>query len=127
TRDGSFSENKEGYLTNSSGFYLQGWRTDSDGTILDIQDPEAISLQSVGVSAQQTSEVSLDINLTSTESINAVYDTSGSQTASLNAILTDPSLADYVTEVRVYDAQGGARDITVAFSKRASNTWDWQA
>jgi flagellar hook protein FlgE len=126
TRAGSFSENKEGYLVNPDGLYLQGWKTDTDGTITDIQNPQAIELQSVGVSAQKSSELSIDANLNNTETINAIYATTGSLSASLAAVLADPTKADYVTDVRVYDAQGGARDMTVAFTKRAANLWDWQ-
>lgn len=126
TRAGSFSENKEGYLTNPDGLYLQGWKTDSDGNILNVQNMQAVELQSVGVSAQATSEFSVDANLTSTEDINANYTTTGTLASRLAAIVADPTLADYVTDVRVYDAQGGARDMTLAFSKRSANTWDWQ-
>lgn len=126
TRAGSFSEDKEGYLVNPNGFYLQGWKTDADGNVLDVQNPTSIELQSVGVSAQRTTELSLVANLTSTEVRNVLYDTSGSLQASLDAFVADASLADYVTDVRVYDAQGGARDMTMVFTKRADNLWDWQ-
>ncbi|MBI1308852.1 MAG: flagellar hook-basal body complex protein [Proteobacteria bacterium] len=125
TRAGSFSEDKSGYLVNPDGYYLQGWRTDTDGTVLNVQNLQAVELQSVGVSAQPTTEFSIDANLTSTAALNTNYDTSGSLASSLAAIRADPTLADYTTDVRVYDAQGGARDMTVAFTKRASNVWDW--
>lgn len=126
TRAGSFSEDKEGFLVNPAGYYLQGWKTDSDGTILNIQDPQAIGLQSVGVSAQATTEFSVDANLNSTETINSIYTGAANIQAALNAVVSDPTKADYVTDIRVYDAQGGARDMTIAFTKRAANTWDWQ-
>lgn len=126
TRAGSFSEDKEGYLVNPDGFYLQGWKTDADGNILDVQNPEAVELQSVGVSAQRSTELSLVANLTSTEDRNILYDTSGTLQASLDAFVADPTKADYVTDVRVYDAQGGGRDMTMIFTKRADNLWDWQ-
>jgi len=126
TRAGSFIEDKDGYLVNPQGYYLQGWKTDTDGTILNVQDPEPIELQSVGVSAQKTSELSVAANLDSTEDLSAQYDTSGTLSSSLSSILADPTLADYTTDVRVYDAQGAARDLTVAFSKRGANQWDWQ-
>lgn len=126
TRAGSFSEDKEGYLTNPDGYYLQGWKTDSDGTILNIQNPQAIELQSVGVSAQATTEFSVDANLDSSSSVNGVYASAASLNAALASVVSDSTLADFVTDIRVYDAQGGARDMTIAFSKRSANTWDWQ-
>lgn len=127
TRAGSFSEDREGFLVNPDGFYLQGWRTDSAGTILNIQEPEAVELQSVGVSAQATSEFSMDANLTSTRALNTNYSTAGVLTRldALNSMVADPTRFDYLTDIRVYDAQGGARDMTVGFSKRAANTWDY--
>jgi flagellar hook protein FlgE len=128
TRAGSFSENKEGYLVNPDGFYLQGWRTESDGTIVNVQEPEAIELQSVGVSAKETQSFSIKANLQNTETVNTIYSTLGADTLPqvLQDTLDDPTLADYVADVRVYDAQGGARDMTIHFTKRAANTWDWQ-
>jgi flagellar hook protein FlgE len=125
TRAGSFTEDREGFLVNPDGFYLQGWRTDSIGTILNIQDPRAIELQSVGVSAQATGGLSIDANLTNTRPINQNYDTSTSLVASLNTMVAAPTQFDYVTDLRVYDSQGGARDLTIGFSKRGVNSWDW--
>lgn len=127
TRAGSFAEDKEGYLVNPDGYYLQGWKTDADGTIQNIQEPRAVELQSVGVSAQETSELAIDANLNSTEGLNGLYVTTGGSPlkTSLDTVLANPTLADYVTDLRVYDAQGGARDMTIAFVKRAANTWDW--
>jgi flagellar hook protein FlgE len=129
TRAGSFSENKEGYLTNPDGYYLQGWKTDANGTILNVQNPVAIELQSVGVSSQRTTSLSVRANLNSTESINTIYGSTPVPATikdALDKVLADPTRADYVTDIRVYDAQGSARDLTVAFTKRGSNDWDWQ-
>lgn len=125
TRAGSFSEDREGFLVNPDGFYLQGWRTDSAGNILNIQDPRSIELQSVGVSAQATTELAIDANLTSTRNNNANYDTSGTLLADLQGMVATPTQFDYVTDLRVYDSQGGARDMTIGFSKRGANLWDW--
>jgi len=125
TRAGSFAEDREGYLVNPDGFYLQGWQTNSNGTIINIQEPKAIALQSVGVSAQKTSELSIDANLTNTTSNNANYVTTSAVTVTLDGMVAAPTQFDYVSDLRVYDAQGGARDLTIGFSKRSANLWDW--
>ncbi len=130
TRAGAFSENNQGFLVNPQGLYLNGWRTDTQGNILDVQNPAPIELQSVGVSAQASSDVGIGINLTSSENINTVWNTGAaltSATENLGAILADTSIADYVTDVRLFDAQGGARDISFSFAKRGSNSWAWMA
>ena len=124
TRAGSFLEDKDGYLVNPQGYFLQGWRTDADGNIANLQSIESIELQSVGVSAQATDEVALGINLTSTETLNSIYDTTTSLAADLANIATNPTSADYLTDVRLFDAHGGARDVTFGFTKRAANLWD---
>lgn len=130
TRAGAFSEDSEGFLTNPQGLYLNGWRTDTSGNVIDLQNPEPIELQSVGVSAQASSTVGVGVNLTASEDINSVWNTGApltSATENLGAILNDTTNADYVTDVRLFDAQGGARDISFAFAKRGSNSWSWMA
>jgi flagellar hook protein FlgE len=128
TRAGDFSQNKQGFLVNSSGFYLQGWRTDSDGTIINVQNPVAVELGSIGVSSQETTELSLNANINSSTDNNLIYDTTSSLSAALNdvtGVAKDPTKADFLADVRVFDAQGGARDMTIAFTKRAANLWDY--
>lgn len=127
TRAGSFSENKEGYLVNPGGLYLQGWQTDAVGNIASLQNIRSIELQSVGTSAKATTEMALGANLTSSE-IAHTFDTTQGLTATgfnIAAIVATPTTADYTTDLRMYDAQGGARDVTVAYVKRAPNVWDW--
>lgn len=127
TRAGGFTENKEGFLVTANGYFLQGWRTDSDGNIDNLQNLVNIGLQSVGVSAQATRDVTLGINLNSTVlAMTALYDTNNPLAGSLEDILASTNENIYLSDVRVYDSQGTARDITLAFSKRANNLWDWQ-
>lgn len=125
TRAGAFAEDNRGYLTTPAGQYLLGWKTDQTGRILDRQNPRAIELQTVGASAKATEEFNVGVNLTSTEEVHG-YDTTLTLQQNLDAILTDPTRADYVTDARFYDSQGGARDVTIAFTKRSDNLWDWQ-
>ena len=125
TRAGAFAEDSEGFLVTPAGFYLNGWRTESDGTIVDVQNPEAIELQSVGASARATTTLELGLNLTSSESLHN-YDTSNAFTVEQASIVSDPTTADFVTDARFFDSQGGARDVSIAFVKRAANLWDYQ-
>ena len=87
---------------------------------------QSIELKSVGASASATSKVDLGFNLTSTESIHT-YDTTSALTTSLDAVVGTPTNADYVADVRLFDAQGAARDISIAYTKRANNKWDFTA
>lgn len=68
SRNGSFQTDAGGFLINSEGYYLYGWQTDSAGNVLainqnDLSSLEAINVESVTGSAQQTSQVQIDANL----------------------------------------------------------------
>tara|TARA_R110000868_G_scaffold262401_1_gene520904 strand:- start:64428 stop:66095 length:1668 start_codon:yes stop_codon:yes gene_type:complete len=126
TRAGAFSEDNKGFLTNPSGQRLLGWRTESDGTIQDIQNPGPVELQSVSSSARPSTELDIGFNLTADEEIHS-YDTLTTLAANLDAIVADPTQADFVADIRFYDSEGGARDVSMVFSKNANNSWDWSA
>jgi len=129
SRAGAFNENNLGFLTTPTGQNLLGWRTESDGTITNIQNPAPVELQSVGSSARATAELDLGMNLTATETLRNWDTTTQTFAQNIDAILVDPgdqtTGADTVTDVRLFDSEGGARDVSIAFSKRNNNMWDW--
>lgn len=139
TRAGSFGEDNLGFLRHTSETFLLGWRTDSDGTIQDIQNPEAIELQSVGSSARQTTLLdlganvdaqsdifNLDTTLTPVSPLGAgVGPDQGTILANLDDITADLSQADFVASSRFFDSQGDPHDVTVAYTKRGDNLWDY--
>lgn len=127
TRAGAFSEDKRGFLVTPGGYYLQGWRTDSEGNISNLQNLVNIELQSVGVSASATTSVDLGVNLNSTQPVlSALYDTTGTLATGLTNVRASTNEGIFLSDARIYDSQGTARDVTFAFSKRAANLWDWQ-
>lgn len=126
TRAGAFTEDNRGFLTNGSGQHLLGWRTESDGAIQDTQNPTPIELQSVSSSARATSELEIGFNLTAGEAIHS-YNTATTLNANIAAIVADPTTADFVTDVRFFDSEGGSRDVSMVFTKRANNFWDFAA
>ena len=138
TRDGAFGEDNRGYLKHSSGNLLLGWRTDSDGTIQNIQQPEAIELQTVGSSARPTSIVNvganlnaqddiynLDLSLTPATVTPPAGTDQGIVIANMQQIVADPTKANFVTPARFYDGQGSARDVSIAYAKTGENSWDY--
>ena len=139
TRAGSFGENNLGFLQHTSETFLLGWRTDSDGTIQDIQNPEAIELQSVGSSARQTTELSLGANVDANTGLFNMDTTlvpfgplgagvgadQGLVLANLDAVTADLTTADFVTSSRFFDSQGDPHDVTLGFTKRGDNSWDY--
>lgn len=126
TRAGAFAENSAGFLVTPSGHYLQGYETESDGTIVDNLLVESIALNSVGASAKATASLELGANLNSATTIGD-YDTTAALTTTLDALVAAPTNADFVIDSRFYDAQGTARDVSFLFNKRGDNFWDFTA
>jgi flagellar hook protein FlgE len=131
TRAGAFKEDSRGFVQHPSGSYLLGWRTESDGTIIDIQNPEPVEVQTVGSSARPTSELLLGLNLTSTEEIHPYNTNIGGANdqdairGNLASVVTTPTTSDFVGDARFFDSQGAPRDVSIAYTKRADNLWDW--
>ena len=69
TRAGSFTPDKEGYLRNASGYYLQGWPIDADGAYVNngnLNSLEPIRLNDLTGTALPTNSIKMRANLQST-------------------------------------------------------------
>ncbi|UYY59706.1 flagellar hook protein FlgE [Sphingomonas sp. S2-65] len=110
TRAGSFKQDEEGFLRNSSGLYLQGWRLDGAGDFtntgsLDKLEPVRVS-DLVGT-ASPTTRLQLRANLQSDATVGSAQ-------------------ASFDRSFEVYDSQGGAHEMTTTFKKTGSNTWSFE-
>ena len=106
TRAGQFSADSDGYLRSPSGYYLNGWVTDSTGTPTTANTSvltglEPVRVNSVSGSATPTSTIEIGANLPASA---AVADTE-------------------TTNVQVFDSLGVSHDITFTWTKAAANTW----
>jgi flagellar hook protein FlgE len=117
TRAGSFYQDDEGYLRNTSGYYLQAWPTTAAGvvttnnTALTIPNQNVIStdflatvnLNRVGGTATATSTIGIGANLPST-------DTQGTT---------------HKTDVQFFDTLGNANTTSLTYTKgNRDNQWD---
>lgn len=139
TRAGDFTFDDEGYLTNSSGYQVQGWAVDPDTAT--SSDPSTtgalgdIQLKSRTSPASATTNVSLVVNLDSDGD-----DNSTSTTDPYFSLLTewdgsadDPlgtTKYEYQTTITVYDEAGSAHELTAYFdqvedSTTGSTTWEY--
>ena len=104
TRAGEFSFNKDGYLVNPDGLYVQGYTVTSiapDGTIT-LGSMENINVPGESTTPPRATTTStLDINLDAGAAVTDTY--SSTQT--------------------VYDSLGNAIPLTLTFTKTASNAW----
>lgn len=87
TRNGSFSTDKTGNLVNSEGYYLQGYPTDEDGTVLgtSASSLETINLANLTSPAEATSEIKVAANLPADARVGDVFTSTASVVDSLGA------------------------------------------
>lgn len=110
TRAGSFVEDEDGNLVNGAGFFLQGWRTDSSGNIVNATTQDQLS---------------------SLETINLAGFTSVSNpttTAELAVNLPANATTGHTetTNLTIYDSLGVDHLLTINWTKSAlANVWDY--
>ncbi len=120
TRSGSFSPDKDGFLKNTSGQYLQGWRLDTNGAYVNTGNAnalEAIRVSDLTGTAAATSKIEMRANFQSTT---AAY--TGAYTAGdmASGTVAEPNFS---RSVDVYDQQGGAHRIALSAIKTGPNSW----
>ncbi|WP_426022800.1 flagellar hook protein FlgE [Brevundimonas sp. PWP3-1b1] len=99
TRAGAFRVDKQGYLKNSAGLYLQGWPVDSNGEIAtdpsDLSRLRSINIGSVGGTAEPTTRVQINANLRSTQ-----VATPAGSASSYTEPSTPPTATDHTVDVK---------------------------
>ena len=105
TRAGDFEVNRDGYVVNGGGYYLNGWSVDQDTGIPDTASLAPIQITQLTTPPNPTSEIELVGNLPATSIVNP-----------------DPALAP--TNVKIYDSLGNPHTVTLTWVKRADNIWN---
>lgn len=103
TRNGAFSTDSSGYLVNN-GYYLLGWRTDSDGNVIGSESSGSlttIDTDIVASTAAATESTSIQANLPSDAAVGDTFNSSMS----------------------VYDSLGTAHSVEITWTKTADNAW----
>lgn len=119
TRAGAFQKDANGFLRNAGGYYLQGWALDANGNIpTNANDMTLVSLGQVTGTALPTTTAALRANLQSSTAVTAGY-----AAGDMFAGTVSPQ---FETSIEIYDSQGGARPIRLAFVKTAANTWQYE-
>ncbi|WP_083836079.1 flagellar hook protein FlgE [Sphingomonas elodea] len=119
TRAGSFKPDEQGFMRNSSGMYLYGWRLDATGSYtntgsLDTLSPVRLS-DLVGTAAPST-KLEARINLQSDATTYAGAYTAGDMASgTVTPTFTRP--------FTVYDSQGGSHQLNMSFLKTGANSW----
>ena len=110
TRAGSFSEDENGYLRNSNGFYLMGWEIGDDGQLVNATaDVASLTPVSVGFESgrtKQTTRADVVLNLDARQNTSA----------------PGPHFSRSMT---VYDSLGEAQQLQLDFSATGNaNEWE---
>ncbi|MFC3052982.1 flagellar hook protein FlgE [Kordiimonas pumila] len=126
TRAGSFTQDDEGYLRNTSGLYLMGWPVASDGSITsnqnDTSELKPININELNSLGTATQNVSLRANLQTTAAGVTGYTTGDLAAGNVEA--------DLETNIQIYDSQGRQHTVVISAVKDAdtgsTNTWDYE-
>lgn len=134
TRNGQFSEyavrttpdsnpfvtengGEQVFLRNSAGFYLYGWATDTDGTVLGGgTSPSSlvpIEINQFQTQGSPTTRIDLGMNLDAMQTDYNPYRLSPAQTLPVSGA----TQANFTRSVNVYDAVGGTHPVTFEFRK----------
>ncbi len=119
TRAGSFKPDLQGYLRNTSGLYLQGWRLDQSGGFVNtgsLDALEPVRVSELTGSAAATSRIQMRANLRSDQAAHTGAYAPGN-------LSTGTVTPHFTRSVDVYDAQGGAHRVTLAYLKTGPNQW----
>ena len=104
TRAGDFSTDDDGYLVNSSGWYLQGYPTDRDGNVTSSSSAaglEAINVNDYSGAASATTELSIQATLPAEAEVGDAF----------------------TVDAEIYDSLGVAHTVTFTYTKTAANEW----
>ena len=116
SRAGSFKMDSNGYLSNSSGYYLQAWPTDASGEIITAN---------TSLSQTNLNVISSDY-LTTVNLARVAGSAAATTTMSIGANLpSDTDAGDsHKTDVPFFDSLGTARSISFNYTKVSDNVWD---
>lgn len=111
TRNGQFSENEQGFLTNTAGFYLYGWPLDQNGNLPsnqgDLTSLVPVDVAFLGGLTRPTTTAELALNLDSTNG--------GEADALLASAGTVPP--DFSRSITMYDSLGNDQQVTFEYVK----------
>jgi flagellar hook protein FlgE len=102
TRAGDFTLDRNGYLVNSAGYFLQGWNVDANTRQVDRTAVQPIRVSQLVSNPVATSEVTLAANLPANP---------------------PEGRNNFASSVGIYDALGEQRTLQLQWTRAGSNNW----
>ena len=119
TRAGAFRPDEQGYLRNTSGYYLQGWKLDPTGGYTStggLNELEPVRVTGLTGTAVATTRLQVRANLQSTQPPLADPYAAGD-------MATGAVEPHFSRTFELFDAQGGGHYVTMGFAKTGANQW----
>lgn len=136
TRDGSFQQDKNGFLQNAAGLYIEGWPVNPDGSVTsdssDLTKLQPINISNIGGTASATTQVAINANLqssqpTTTFSAGTYSSTTPGKSMSTYSIAPPSGTKpDFEISMPVSDSKGGQQTLTMSLLKTGANTWAYE-
>ncbi|SIR21121.1 MULTISPECIES: flagellar hook protein FlgE [Acidiphilium] len=101
TRAGDFTLNKQGYLVNSAGAYLNAWPIDTATGVVNTSSLAPIQISQATTPPVATSSVSLSASLPTT-----------------------PATSPVNTQVDIYDSLGNLQQLNLSWTQTGTNQWN---
>ncbi|HAT7998386.1 TPA: flagellar hook protein FlgE [Citrobacter braakii] len=127
TRAGSFVTDKNGYIVNASGDYLQGYPVDDSGT-LQTGIVTDIQIKTGNIPAQATDSMTFTANFDASDEVITRNNPDATPPVT-DGVDFDPNNSDTYTDsytTTVYDSLGNEHSVSQYFTKTADNTWEVQ-
>ncbi len=135
TRAGAFSIDADGFMVNNSGYYLQGWPVQADGTVdanpSDMTRMSSINVRNISSAVRPSTAIDIKANLNAAQAVSpneAAYAPAGAN--SMAAYAADPTTGtrpDFTMQMSVIDSVGGSHNVAVSFLKSDANPNEWHA
>ncbi|MCP1241706.1 flagellar hook-basal body complex protein [Acetobacter lambici] len=109
TRNGEFYEDKDGYLENTSGYYLDGYMVNSDTGQLDTSSVTQINVANVTFRPTQTTTLTTSGTLSSAAAVNDTVTTDATTTYDGTYSVTNP--------------ENNQAQISLTWTNTGTNTW----
>jgi len=104
TRAGDFTTDVDGYLSNTAGWYLQGYPTNQNGEVTGSESAaglEAINVNKISGTAKETSSLTIQAVLPADAEIGDVFS----------------------VDTEIFDSLGVSHSVTLNYEKSAANEW----